>query len=106
MNLNEFHVAVCDALSHMPESLPLGRLALEAERLADMTGWAIGPIDPHGHVIAAFEALKQQARQRFEETSNPGLAQLHDGLVELINAIARHDDDLNPAGLGANTTDD
>ena len=106
MNLNEFHAAVRAALLQAPDGMLLPRLALEAERIADMTGWAIGPIDPHGQVIGAFEILKQQARLRFEETSSPALAQLHDALAELINAIACHDDDLNPAGQGANEDDD
>ena len=106
MNLNELHVAVRDALLQAPDGMLLPRLALEAERIADMTGWAIGPIDPHGQVVAAFETLKQQARLRFEETASPDLAQLHDALAELINAIACHDDDLDPAGLGAKEGDD
>ena len=101
MNLNELNVAVRDALLRAPDSMLLRRLTLEAERIADMTGWAIGPIDPHGQVVAAFDALKRQARLRFEETPSPDLAQLHDALAELINAIACHDDDLDPAGLGA-----
>ena len=106
MNLNELLVAVHDALLQTPDGMLLPRLTLEAERIADMTGWAIGLIDPQGQVVTAFEALKQQARLRFEETLNPDLAQLHDALAELINAIACHDDDLDPAGLGATEGDD
>ena len=106
MNLNELHVAVRDALLQAPDGTLLARLALEAERIADMTGWAIGPIDPHGQVVSAFGILKQQTRLRFEETPSPDLAQLHDALAQLINAITCHDDDLDPAGLGAAEGDD
>ena len=48
--------------------------------MADITSWAIGPIDPHGRVAAAFELLKVQSRARFEETQDAGVAQLHDAL--------------------------
>ena len=105
MNLNELHAAVHDALSKEPEGARLLSLAVEAERMADMTGWAIGPIDPQGRIVAAFGALKQQARLRFEEKQRPDMAQLHDALAVLINAIASHDDDLDPNGIGASEDD-
>jgi hypothetical protein len=106
MNLNELHAAVCDALSKEPEGARLLSLAVEAERVADMTGWAIGPIDPQGRVAAAFGALKQQARLRYDETQSRDVAQLHDALAVLINAIGSHDDDLDPHGIGASGDDD
>ncbi len=105
MNLNELHAATRDALSKAPDGALLLSLAVEAERMADMTGWANGPIDPHGRIAAAFDALKRQARLRFEETSSPDTAQLHDALAVLINAIARHDDDLSLDGIGASEDD-
>ncbi|MEK6770398.1 MAG: hypothetical protein AABY62_01990 [Pseudomonadota bacterium] len=105
MNLNELHAAISKALAQTSETAPLHGLAIEAERLADMTGWAIGPIDPQGRIAAAFELLKLQARVRFEETQSPEVAQLHDALGDLINAIASHDDDLNPDGIGASEDD-
>ena len=74
--------------------------------MGDMTGWAVGPIDPKGQISAAFEVLKLQARLRFEETQNVDLAQLHDSIAVLINAIASHDDDLRPDGIGASQLDD
>ena len=105
MNLNELHAAISKALAQTSETAPLHGLAIEAERLADMTGWAIGPIDPQGRIAAAFELLKLQARVRFEETQSPEVAQLHDALGDLINALASHDDDLNPDGIGASEDD-
>ena len=74
----------------------LGTFAVEAERMGDMTGWSIGLIFPKGQITAAFEVLKLPARVRFEETQNVDLAQLHDSIAVLINAIATHDDDLRP----------
>jgi hypothetical protein len=106
MNLNELLTASRDALSQTSNDAILTSLALEAERMADMTGWAIGPIDPQGKIADAFAVLKQQARQGFEETQSPEVAQLHDALAELINAIVRHDDDLRPDGVGATQDDD
>ena len=101
MNLNELHAAISKALAQASETAPLRGLAVEAERMADITGWAIGPIDPQGRISAAFELLKVQARARFEETQDAGVAQLHDALGDLLNAIASHDDDLKPDGVGA-----
>ena len=106
MNLNELHAGIRDALSLAPEGMRLRKLAVEAERMADMTGWAIGPIDPDGRIASTFDVLKQLARLRFEETQSEDVAQLHDALGVLINAIASHDDDLRPDGIGASQLDD
>mgnify|MGYP001569620479 CR=1 FL=1 len=106
MNLNELHAAIRDALTQAPDGALLLRLAVEAERMADMTGWATGAIDPRGRIAVTFDDLKQQARLRFEEMQSPDVAQLHDALAVLINAIARHDDDLRPDGPGVSGDDD
>lgn len=105
LTLNELHAAVSKALAQASETAPLRGLALEAQRMADMTGWAMGPIDPQGHVAAAFGLLKVQARARYEETQDAGVAQLHDALGDLLHAIASHDDDLKPDGTGASADD-
>jgi len=105
MNLSELHASISKALAQAPGGAPLHGLAVEAERMADMTGWAIGPIDPQGRIAAAFELLKLQARVRFEETQSPEVAQLHDALGDLLKAIASHDDDLDPDGMGASEDD-
>ncbi len=105
MNLSELHSSISKALAQATASAPLRGLALEAERLADMTGWAIGPIDPQGRIAAAFELLRVQARARYEDTQDADVAQLHDALGDLINAIASHDDDLKPDGIGASEDD-
>ena len=105
MNLNELYAAISKALAQTSETAPLHGLAVEAERMADMTGWATGPIDPQGRVAAAFGLLKVQARVRFDETQSPEMAQLHDALGDLIKAIASHDDDLDPDGIGASEDD-
>ena len=106
MNLNELHAGISAALTHALDGPRLRTLAVEAERMGDMTGWAIGPIDPKGQISAAFEVLKLQARLRFEETQSVDLAELHDSIAALINAIASHDDDLRPDGIGASQLDD
>ena len=98
MNLNELHTAVRDALSKEPEGARLLSLAVEAERVADMTGWAIGPIDPKGQIVAAFGALKQQARLRFEEKQSPDVAQLHDALAVLPRTTDRPQWPMQHAG--------
>lgn len=105
MNLNELHASISAALVQTTGGASLRDLAVEAERMADMTGWAIGPIDPQGRIAAAFELLKVQARSRFEETQDAALAQIHDALGDLLHAIASHDDDLDPDGIGASEDD-
>jgi hypothetical protein len=105
MNLTELHAAISKALSHVSDTTPLRGLAIELERTADMTGWATGPIDPHGRVATAFELMKVQARVRFDESQSPEMAQLHDALGDLLSAIARHDDDLNPDSVDASNED-
>ena len=105
MNVSELHALISQALAQAPGDAPLRGLVVEAERMADMTGWATGPIDPQGQITAAFELLKLQVRRRFEETQSPEVAALHDALGDLINAIASHDDDLNPDGIGASEDD-
>ena len=105
MNINELLTASRDALSQTSNDAPLLSLAVEAERMADMVGWANGPIDPQGRIAAVVDDLKQQARRRFEETRSANAAQLHDALADLINAIASHDDDLKPDGIGASEDD-
>ncbi|MHB8534000.1 MAG: hypothetical protein ACYDBW_00975 [Sulfuricaulis sp.] len=62
--------------------------------LADMVGWADGPIDPHQRIAVRIEALMDLLRARFEETKEPSVAALHDALAELHGAIDRHDRDL------------
>jgi hypothetical protein len=105
MNLSELHASISKALAQAPGGAPLHGLAVEAVRMADMTGWATGPIDPQGKIAAAFELLKLQARRRFEETQSPEVAELHDALGDLLIAIATHDDDLNPDGISASEDD-
>jgi hypothetical protein len=105
MNLSELHASISKALAQASDDAPLRGLAVEAERMADMTGWAIGPIDPQGRIAAAFELLKLQVRQRFEESQSHEMAALHDALGDLLTAIATHDDDLNPDGAGASEDD-
>jgi hypothetical protein len=105
MNLSELHALISKALAQAPGGAPLHGLAVEAVRMADMTGWATGPIDPQGKIAAAFELLKLQARMRFEETQSPEVAELHDALGDLLAAIATHDDDLNPDGIAASEDD-
>lgn len=100
MNLSELHAAISAALAQATGGAALHGLAVEAERMADMTGWATGPIDPQGRIAAAFELLKLQARSRFEETQDAAVAQLHDAIGDLLHAIASHDDDLDPHGMG------
>ncbi len=70
-------------------------LAREAAGLADMVGWANGPIDAGGQLLERLATLQDDLRLRHARTEEPSLALLHDALADLGRAIARHDEDLD-----------
>lgn len=69
-------------------------LAQKVSDLADMVGWANGPIDPEQKIFVRLEALMESLRERYGRTTEPSIAALHDVLAELHRAIDRHDSDL------------
>lgn len=73
-------------------------LAREAGRLADMVGWATGPIDATGQLLERLAALQEDLTRRHARTGDAGAALLHDALTDLGRAIARHDEQLDPGG--------
>lgn len=75
-------------------------LAREAQRFADMVGWAAGPIDPHGQLLDRLVALQTDLTLRHAQTNDASLALLHDLLTDLGRAIARHDEDLDTHRTG------
>ncbi len=81
-------------------------LAREAERLADMVGWAIGPIDRGGQLLERLAALQDDLRLRHAQTSEPALALLHNALTELGRAIARHDEQLDASSASEGDGED
>lgn len=80
-------------------------LAREAARLADMVGWASGPIDPGGELLARLAGLQDDLHLRHAQTGAPSLKLLHDALTDLGRAIVRHDEDL-AAGRGEDEGED
>lgn len=70
-------------------------LAQQASDLADMVGWAPGPIDPRQQVYVRLEALIESLRERHGRTGEVSIAALHDALIELHRGIDRHDRDLD-----------
>jgi hypothetical protein len=73
-------------------------LGREAERLADMVGWANGPIDPNGQLLERLASLQDDLSVRHAQTQETTLMLLHDALTGLGRAIARHDEDLDGCG--------
>jgi hypothetical protein len=69
-------------------------LAHEAADLADMVGWAPGPIDPTRQFADRTTILLDGLRERYEQTDEKALAALHDALAALHDAVYRHDRDL------------
>jgi hypothetical protein len=75
-------------------------LAREAEAMADMVGWATGPIDASGQLLDRLAALQEDLKLRYTLTNETALAMLHDALTDLGRAIARHDCDLDAKSAG------
>jgi hypothetical protein len=75
-------------------------LGREAERLADMVGWANGAIDPSGQLLERLASLQDDLSVRHAQTQETTLMLLHDALTGLGRAIARHDEDLNRSAEG------
>lgn len=69
-------------------------LAQKVIDLADMVGWAEGPIDPEGRYAGRFDTLLQTLRARHAGRGEPTIAALHDALAGLHDTIRRHDHDL------------
>jgi hypothetical protein len=97
MNVTEFYREAIDAIAAEPDEVNLKELSKQAEKLADMVGWADGVIDKDGQVSKAFILLQEQTRSRHKTTGDENLAILHDALGNLLAAIIRHDDDLRPS---------
>jgi len=70
-------------------------LVRETENLADMVGWADGPIDAGGQWLERVAALQDDLLRRHAQSGDTVLIVLHDALTNLGRAIARHDDDLD-----------
>jgi hypothetical protein len=70
-------------------------LAREIEAMADMVGWAHGPIDAEGRLLDRLAALQDELQQRHTQTQETALVLLHDMLTDLGRAIALHDNDLD-----------
>lgn len=69
-------------------------LAQKVSDLADMVGWADGPIDPEQRFAGRVDGLMESLRERHARTGEPSIAALHDALAELRGRIDRHDRDL------------
>jgi len=81
-------------------------LARETGALADMVGWASGPIDASGELLDRLAALQEDLKLRHAQTNETALVLLHDTLTDLGRAIARHDDDLDTGSPGEGEGDD
>ena len=100
MTITEFHQAVIAALSVEPETEVLQDLADEARHIADQVGWADGIIDKDDRVSDALTGLQARAKTYYEACKHEDVAVLHDAIGDLIVAIIRHDEDLNPSSDG------
>ena len=95
MNLCELIDSVTASIeSHTATDNSRVVLAQAASDIADMVGWASGPIDPQGKALAQLQLLMERLRSIHEQLPNASVAALHDSLAELVHAIDRHDRDL------------
>ena len=100
MTITEFHQAVMAALAAEPDQEVLQGLSDEAQQLADMVSWADDIIDKDDRVSDALTGLHARAKTYYEACKHEDVAILHDAIGDLIVAIIRHDEDLNPSSDG------
>ncbi len=81
-------------------------LARETENLADMVGWANGPIDPGGQWLERLAVLQDDLQRRYAQSGDSALTLLHDALTRLGRAIALHDDDLDARNADGDDSED
>lgn len=106
MKLPELMRAVGDVAQTGGTAAHCEGLAREAGRLADMVGWASGPIDPQGQLLERLATLQEDLSARNAQTGDAGIAMLHDALTLLGRAIARHDEQLDPESAGDDEGED
>ncbi|MDX2288745.1 MAG: hypothetical protein NW217_07980 [Hyphomicrobiaceae bacterium] len=81
-------------------------LAREAQRLADMVGWATRPIDAGGQLLERLAALQDGLDARHASSGEAHVMMLHNAFTDLGQAIARHDEQLNPNYAGGDEGED
>jgi hypothetical protein len=81
-------------------------LGRAADNLADMVGWASGPIDPDGQWLERLAALQADLQHRHRHSPDTALVALNDRLTRLGQAIARHDADLEAGAADADDGED
>ena len=86
-----------------PKALPV--LTQSASDLADMVGWAPGPIDRDGQLTDRLFVLLGRLRAQHAVQVDNGVAALHDTLASLGDAIARHDRDFTAGDPDDDTVD-
>lgn len=97
MTLDELYSEMLEALEGSVDAAGIDRLTAEATRYASTVGWADGVIDKDGRIIEAFGKLRDTAQDVFEQTSDSGIASLHDALANLVLAVIMHDEDVDPS---------
>ncbi len=106
MKLPELMRAVSDVAQTGGTPAHCEELAREAGRLADMVGWANGPIDPKRQLLERLAVLQEDLSVRQAQTDDAGIAILHGALTVLGRAIARHDEQLDPDSAGDDEGED
>lgn len=86
-----------------PAALPV--LTQDTLNLADMVGWAEGPIDPEGRFTERLIVLLAALRSYYDTAPDDGVAALHDSLGQLADAVVRHDRDLDRGDSDDDTVD-
>ena len=106
MKLPELMRAIANVAQTGGTAAHCEELARATGRLADMVGWASGPIDPQGQLLERLATLQEDLDVRHAQSSDAGIAMLHDALTVLGRAIARHDEQVDPGSAGDDEGED
>ena len=85
------------ALAVEPDEEILQDLTGEAQKIADMVGWADDILDKDDRISDAFIDLQTRAKTYYEACKHEDVAVLHDAIGDLMVAIIKHDIDLTPS---------
>lgn len=91
MTINEWMKAVDAVIEGDRSPGTPALLAQQARQAAAMVGWAPGAIDAQGRLDQRLQLLQERLKAEFSSSNDMAMAELHDAVGDLRQAIAEHD---------------